>query len=59
MTRPASELMGFGVALIVMLVAFASVVAATLPIITALFGVGIVIASITGATAFINMDTRQ
>ena len=53
----ASELMGFGVALIVMLVAFASVVAATLPIITALFGVGIAIASITGATAFINMDT--
>jgi putative drug exporter of the RND superfamily len=53
----ASELIGFGVALIVMIIAFASVVAATLPIITAIFGVGIAIASITGATAFINLDT--
>lgn len=53
----ASELLGFGVALIVMVIAFASVVAATLPLITAIFGVGISIASITGATSFINMDT--
>ena len=52
-----SELLGFGVALIVMIVAFASVVAATLPIITAIFGVGIAVASITGATAFLNFDT--
>jgi RND superfamily putative drug exporter len=53
----ASELLGFGVALIVMIIAFASVVAATLPIITAIFGVGVAVASITGATAFINMDS--
>jgi RND superfamily putative drug exporter len=53
----ASELIGFGVALIVMVIAFASVAAATLPIITALFGVGIAIASITGATAVLTMDS--
>ena len=52
-----SELIGFGVALIVMIIAFASVVAASLPIITAIFGVGISIASITGATVFLDMDT--
>jgi RND superfamily putative drug exporter len=52
-----SEMLGFGVALIVMVIAFASVVAATLPLITAIFGVGIAVASITGATAFINLDT--
>lgn len=51
-----SELLGFGVALIVMVIAFASVVAATLPIITAIFGVGISVASITGATAFVALD---
>jgi putative drug exporter of the RND superfamily len=53
----ASELLGFGVALIVMVIAFASLVAATLPIITAIFGVGISIAAITGATSFISMDS--
>lgn len=52
-----SELIGFGVALIVMIIAFASLVAASLPIITAIFGVGISIASITGATVFLDMDT--
>jgi putative drug exporter of the RND superfamily len=52
-----SELIGFGIALIVMVIAFASVVAATLPIISAIFGVGISVASITGATAFVNMDS--
>lgn len=52
-----SEAIGFGVALIVMVIAFASVVAATLPIITALFGVGISVALITGATSLVNMDS--
>jgi RND superfamily putative drug exporter len=52
----ASELLGFGVALIVMVIAFGSVVAATLPLITAIFGVGVAVASITGATAFLNLD---
>ncbi|MGE2833160.1 MMPL family transporter [Mycobacterium sp. SMC-4] len=52
-----SEAMGFGVALIVMIIAFASVVAATVPIITAIVGVGTSVALITGATAFVNMDT--
>ncbi|OBB58266.1 hypothetical protein A5757_17400 [Mycobacterium sp. 852013-51886_SCH5428379] len=53
----ASEAIGFGVALIVMVIAFASVVAATLPIITALFGVGISVALITTGTAFFDMDS--
>ena len=53
----ASEMLGFGVALIVMVIAFASLVAATLPLITAMFGVGISIAALTGATSFLNMDT--
>lgn len=52
-----SEAIGFGVALIVMVIAFASVVAATLPIITALFGVGISVALITGATSLVTMDS--
>lgn len=52
-----SEAIGFGVALVVMVIAFASVVAATLPIITALFGVGISIALITSGTAFVKMDS--
>ncbi|KUI26410.1 hypothetical protein AU195_21710 [Mycobacterium sp. IS-1496] len=52
-----SEAIGFGVALVVMVIAFASVVAATLPIITALFGVGISVALITGATTFVKMDS--
>ncbi|MEZ0340476.1 MMPL family transporter [Mycobacterium sp. pV006] len=52
-----SEAMGFGVALIVMIIAFASVVAATVPIITAIVGVGTSVALITGATALVNMDT--
>jgi RND superfamily putative drug exporter len=52
-----SEAIGFGVALVVMVIAFASVVAATLPIITALFGVGISVALISGATNFVDMDS--
>lgn len=52
-----SEAIGFAVALVVMVVAFASVVAATLPIITALFGVGLSVAMITGATSFVDMDS--
>ncbi|MGK2882217.1 MAG: MMPL family transporter [Mycobacterium sp.] len=52
----ASEMLGFGVALIVMVIAFGSVVAATLPLITAIVGVGVAVASITGATAFVDLD---
>ncbi|WP_319017966.1 MMPL family transporter [Mycolicibacterium baixiangningiae] len=55
----ASEAMGFGVALIVMVIAFASLVAATVPIITAIFGVGISVALITGSTFFSNLDTSS
>ncbi len=52
-----SEALGFAVALVVMIIAFASVVAATVPIITALVGVGIAVSLITGATSFIDMDS--
>ena len=55
----ASEAIGFGVALVVMVIAFASVVAATLPIITALVGVGISVALITGATSFVDMNSSS
>ena len=57
--RGLSEALGFGVALLVMIIAFASVVAATLPIITGLFGVGISVSLITGATAFVDMDSTS
>ena len=49
--RGISEAIGFGVALLVMIIAFASVVAATLPIITGLFGIAMSVSLITGATA--------
>lgn len=46
-----SELIGIGVALVVLVLTFGSLVAAGLPILTALFGVGIGVAGITAATA--------
>ncbi|MGV0838498.1 MMPL family transporter [Mycolicibacterium thermoresistibile] len=52
-----SEAIGFVVALLVMVIAFASVVAATLPIITALVGVAISLSLIVGATSIVTMDS--
>lgn len=55
----AAESVGFGIAMIVMIIAFASLVAASLPIVTALFGVGISVSLLTGATAFFEMDSSS
>lgn len=54
-----AEGIGFGVALIVMIIAFASVVAAVLPIVTALFGIGVTVFLLTGATALFQMDAAS
>ncbi len=55
----AAEAIGFGVALIVMIIAFASVVAAVLPIVTALSGIAVTVFLLTGATALIRMDAAS
>nr|WP_216654440.1 MMPL family transporter [Nocardioides sp. zg-DK7169] len=47
-----SELVGIAVALLVLVLTFGSLVAAGLPILTAVFGVGIGIAGVTAMTAF-------
>jgi RND superfamily putative drug exporter len=52
-----SELIGIGFALVVLLLAFGSVVAAGLPIVTALIGVGIGITGITASTAFLDIGS--
>ncbi|GAA4687761.1 MMPL family transporter [Nocardioides nanhaiensis] len=52
-----SELIGIGVALVVLVLTFGSLVAAGLPILTALFGVGIGVAGITAATAFTDIGS--
>jgi RND superfamily putative drug exporter len=53
----ASELVGIAFALLVLLLTFGSMVAAGLPILTALIGIGIGITGITAATAFIEIGT--
>jgi RND superfamily putative drug exporter len=52
-----SELFGIALALLVLLLTFGSLVAAGLPILTALIGIGIGITGITAATAFIEIGT--
>ena len=52
-----SELIGVGVALIVLLLTFGSVVAAGLPILTALVGVGLGITGVTAMTAFTDIGS--
>lgn len=52
-----SELIGIAVAVIVLLLTFGSVVAAGLPVITALFGVAIGVIGITAATAFTDIGS--
>lgn len=47
-----SELIGIAVALVVLVLTFGSLVAAGLPILIAVFGIGIGIAGVTGMTAF-------
>ncbi|WP_018155037.1 MMPL family transporter [Demetria terragena] len=51
-----SELIGIGIALIVLVITFGSFVAAGLPILSAVIGVGVGLAGITGATAFFDLS---
>jgi RND superfamily putative drug exporter len=52
-----SELIGIGVALIVLVLTFGSLVGAGLPIVTAMFGVGLGITGITAMTAFMDIGS--
>jgi len=52
-----SELIGVAVALLVLVLTFGSLVAAGLPIVTALFGVGLGITAVTGMTAFMDIGS--
>jgi RND superfamily putative drug exporter len=52
-----SELIGIAVAALVLVLTFGSLVAAGLPIVTALVGVGIGALGVTGATAFVNVGS--
>jgi RND superfamily putative drug exporter len=55
--QSAAELIGLAVAIVVLLFTFGSVVAAGLPILTALIGVAIGLMGITAATGFIDMSS--
>jgi RND superfamily putative drug exporter len=52
-----SELIGIAIAALVLVLTFGSLVAAGLPILTALVGVGIGALGVTGATAFVNLGS--
>ncbi|MET0911547.1 MAG: MMPL family transporter [Ilumatobacteraceae bacterium] len=54
---PTSELIGMAVAVIVLLFSFGSVLAMGLPLITAIFGLGIGITGITLASAFLDLSS--
>jgi RND superfamily putative drug exporter len=54
---PKSELIGLGVAVIVLLVAFGSIIAMGLPLVTALFGLGIGISLITLLTPVLHISS--
>ncbi|HWI73798.1 MAG TPA: MMPL family transporter [Baekduia sp.] len=51
------ELIGFGVAALVLALTFGSLVAAGLPLLTAIVGVGIGLAGITAATGFVDLSS--
>ena len=53
----AAELIGIGIALLVLLLTFGSAIAAGLPIITAIFGVALGMTGITAMTAFTDIGT--
>ena len=55
--EPASELIGIAGAIIILLIAFGSLLAMGLPLVTALFGVGTGIALVTLAANFLNMPS--
>lgn len=58
-TKPsaASEMLGVGVALLVLVLTFGSLVAAGLPVLTALLGVGLGVSGITAMTAFTDIGS--
>lgn len=55
--EPASELIGIGVAAIVLIITFGSFVAAGLPLLNAIIGIGITISAITAATRFVDISS--
>lgn len=57
MEPPSSELLGLGVAVLVLLVSFGSVLAMGLPIVTALLGLGIGISGIGLLSAFVDLSS--
>src|SRR3546814_18850938 len=52
-----AELVGLGIALLVLVLTFGSLIAAGLPLVTAVFGVGLGMIGITGLTAFMDIGT--
>ncbi|HEY9563390.1 MAG TPA: MMPL family transporter [Nocardioides sp.] len=52
-----AELVGLGIALLVLVLTFGSLIAAGLPLVTAVFGVGLGMIGITGMTAFMDIGT--
>src|SRR3546814_4599858 len=52
-----AELGGLGIALLVLVLTFGSLIAAGLPLVTAVFGVGLGMIGITGMTAFMDIGT--
>jgi RND superfamily putative drug exporter len=55
---PIGELLGFGVAALVLAITFGSLVAAGLPLLTAVVGIGIGLAGITAATGFVDLSSE-
>jgi RND superfamily putative drug exporter len=55
--EPPSELIGFAVAIVVLLLAFGSVLAMGLPLITALIGVGVALLSISLLSSFVELSS--
>jgi RND superfamily putative drug exporter len=52
-----TELIGIAVAAVVLLITFGSLVAAGLPLLTAIIGIGIAISTITALTGFVNLSS--
>src|SRR3546814_12880095 len=57
MEQPSSELLGLGVAVLVLLATFGSVLAMGLPIVTALLGLGVGISGIGLMSAFVDLSS--
>ncbi len=55
--HPPSELIGFAVAIVVLLLAFGSVLAMGLPLLTAMIGVGVAVLGISLMSAFVDMSS--